>query len=341
MTAAIAAVAIAAGAAGVTLAVVGALWLDRIVAWSGLDPQLTLAAVPAVAVAVAALVLLIGLRPALAPLRSLARRIRRLDPENPDQRLDGADAPGELRPIYDAVNDRLADIALALERERSFASHVAHELRTPLAGLRSEVEVTLSRVRTAEEYRRALEIVATQARNLSGITDQLVKLAQGELGRTTSFRQASRLSDLIQECWRPHAAKAAARGLRLTWDIDPAWTLLGGRDKLGVVVGNLLTNAVRYTDEGGSIAITASRAEDGGVTLLVANSGSAVRGDQVPLVVERYWRGAGAGERGYGLGLHLAARMIKAIHARMRIASEPGGLFQVELHLPVHLATRR
>ena len=287
---------------------------------------------------VAALVVRQGLR----PVNRLAGEIADVDEDDLARRLPLDDLPRELLPVGECLNALLGRLEAAFARQRCFTADVAHELRTPLAGMRSTLEVALSRARKSEDYREALDDCLAISTRMHAMVDSLLMLARLESGQVAFQVQDIPLDELVEECWLPLADQARARGLsfdnRLTADLACA----SDRRMLSLIVRNLLDNAVEYADAGGRIWIQARR--DGGkLRLSVSNTGCRLQGGDAERVFERMWRGdasrSGAGEHA-GLGLALVRRAATALGGAAR-AEIADGIFTLTLTLTLTLPAGR
>ncbi len=280
-------------------------------------------------------ILAVVVRHGLGPLRRLAARIGELDAGSLSARLALPHAPAELVPIVDRLNALLARLDAAFQRERTFSADAAHELRTPLAGLRSTFEVALTRNRDAAEYREAIAGGLRIAREMQAMTDNLLALARIEAGQMEIESQPADLVGLLRDTWRPFAARAEARGVRVQWRADGPCVATVDAGKLRQVFQNVFDNAVSYVNDGGEILIEALR-ENGTTTVRVSNTGSRVSAGDVGHVFERFWRGdpsrADTGAH-CGLGLPLCQRMMEMMGGAMRAESALGGRFVTILEI--------
>lgn len=290
------------------------------------------AAVP-LSLLVAAPLVRLGLR----PLRATAERIAAIDDHHLGARLDAAAAPREVQSVIDRLNDLLARLAEAMERERAFSANVAHELRTPLAGLRSLLEVALSRPREAGDYRGTLARCLQISEQTGALVENLLMLARIDAGQCSTRLDVVSLNDALQEAWQPFADRAAERGLKVGWEAADCLGVQTDVETLRVIVRNLLDNAVGHADDAGTIRIAAERVGDR-VRLRVSNSGSRLSPEQSRHVFERFWRGdAARGDTGRhaGLGLPLSRELARLIGATLSVTSELDGEFVALLDLPL------
>jgi signal transduction histidine kinase len=223
----------------------------------------------------------------------------------------------------------------AFGREKTLTADLAHELRTPLHGLRLTLEVALTRPREADHYRRTLEecqamVVATQT-----MAQDLLTLARLDADRDAVNPEPARLLPLLRACWEPLAQRAQARRLTVEWGSGDAWVSTHP-ERLRLVLSNLLGNAVDHADEGGRIRITVTDGADQ-VALRLANTGSQVASADTDRVFDRFWRqdsARGGDDAHCGLGLSIVRRAADLLGIAIHAESEVGGWFEMALHLP-------
>ena len=286
--------------------------------------------------AVLALVLVWSTRRGLAPLRKLADAAGATD-ERTLASPFAADVPtpAEIAPVVKAHDGMLARLAAAFSRERTLVSNVAHELRTPLAGLRTTLDVALLQPgledAARQDFARCLSIVV----EMQGMVDNLLALARFESGQTAVALRPFALDELARDCWAPFAARAAERELSVARRLDGV-IALGDAEKLRIVLRNLFANAVEHGDARGSVEIETGAAGNR-ARLRVANSGCAIAPEEAALVFDRFWRGDAARSGGgahCGLGLSLSREIVQRIGGSIEARVEEGGRFVVELSLP-------
>jgi two-component system sensor histidine kinase QseC len=289
------------------------------------------------AVVVSAGVLAWVVRRGLRPVHSLARRIDEVDEDGLGTRIESTSMPAELEPIIDRLNDLLTRLDRAFQRERRFTGDVAHELRNPLAGFRAKLELALSRDRTPEDYRSAMRDCLAINLQMQRMVENLLHLARADAGQLDVRRECVDVSELVQECWAPLRGKAKARGLRVEWDLLANGSVSTDREKLRLVVQNILDNAVSYVDESGRVSVSTA-AENGLVVLTASNTGCRLSAAEFEHVFDRFWRGDSsfeAGQEGHcGLGLALCRTLIAELGGSIRGTSTADGVYTIVASLP-------
>lgn len=287
-------------------------------------------------IALALLVAGVVVRRGLRPLDVLAARIGAIREQDLADRIPPGPMPAELLPVRERLNDLLGRLEGAFRRERSFAANVAHELRTPLAGIRTTIEVAMSRERPAAEYGEALSDCLRIADRMQSMVECLLMLSRLETRQVTFHREEISLSALLDSCRRGVSAKARARGLSCENTVPPELACTSDRECLAVVFTNLLDNAVEYADEGGRIEISGGQAGEF-VEIAVANTGCRLTPGQVSHVFDRFWRADKArSDTGVhcGLGLSLVRRAVQALGGTVTAAVDADGTFRVTVSLP-------
>jgi len=270
----------------------------------------------------------------LRPLRRLATRIEELGEGNLSARVELPHAPAELAPMVDRLNDLLARLEASFRREKAFTSDVAHELRTPLAGLRSTLEVSASKPREPDAYRTAIQESLAITCQMQTMVQNLLCLARMEAGQVQVVRECVDVAALLRECWAMVDREAAERRLRITWELANPCLVETDGHKLRQVFQNLLDNAVSYTNEGGSIAVQA-KANDSQALIEITNTGCRLSPEEIERVFDRFWRGDGTrGDTGHcGLGLSLAQRIVALLKGDIQAESMTDGRFQVRVSI--------
>ncbi|MEZ6061587.1 MAG: ATP-binding protein [Planctomycetaceae bacterium] len=271
----------------------------------------------------------------LRPLQSLARQISGVDEQRLNNRFALADGPAELQPVVARLNELMARLEAAFLREKTFTADIAHELRTPLAGIRSILEVGLSRQRDAASYRTSLEKCLRISDETETIISTLLSLSRIESGQETLDCDPLDVSRFLTGGWRTFDSKARERNVDVQWCCREGAILHTDRDKLQVAVSNLFDNAATYVDDGGEVRITTQVTGDR-FEIAISNTGCRLTTDQVTRVFDRFWRADTArSDTGThaGLGLALTDRIIRFLDGTLS-ANVSDGRFRVAISLP-------
>jgi two-component system, OmpR family, sensor kinase len=278
-------------------------------------------------------------RRVLRPIDAIVRRARTLSETNLAERLPHPDEPGEVGRLVETLNEMLARLHHSFDAQRRFTADAAHELRSPLTRLRTEMEVALRRPRDAEEYRSILEVSLEEIQRLGWLTENLLALARLDAGEG---RETGSGSVLLAPVVDGIVARfeSAARGRGLALGAKP-----GGREVavnvlpgiVDAILTNLVDNAVKFSPAGGGVELDVlATGTDAIVT--VTDHGPGIAEDELPHVFDRFFRGRvprAGGAAGVGLGLAIAKTLVERQHGAIWIDSKPGLGTTVTVRLPL------
>lgn len=277
-------------------------------------PQLAL-------ILLAALSVWLGVGRGLAPLRQLRDQIasrshRDLRP------VEELNAPREVRPIIHAINELMARLRVALDAQQRFIADAAHQLRTPLAGLKTQISLALSQD-DPEQIQLALRQLNASSERTIRLVNQMLALARMEPGaakiEALQPLDLNRLARAATMEWVPLAFK---KGIDLGYEgADETAAIRGDELSLKMLLDNLLDNAIRYTPPGGQVTVRVACA--GGTVLSVEDSGPGIPVAERGRVFERFYRGQHS-EDGSGLGLAIVHE-IAQLHEALVALEEPAG----------------
>ena len=231
------------------------------------------------------------------------------------------------------IRDSLAAQRSALRRQREFAADASHELRTPLTVIRSSVEhLRRNPDRPVGEVGEALGDIDAEVGKLTTLVEDLLLLARSDSGAVTLERVPLHLDDVAAEAATALAQPAAAAGVRVEVDPEPA-EVVGDPARLRQLVTILLDNAIRHSPRDAAVRVVVRSAPDA-ATLAVEDAGPGVRPEDRARVFDRFWRAPGAPAGGTGLGLAIAKWIAEHHHGAISIGSSPAGGARFEVRLP-------
>jgi signal transduction histidine kinase len=276
----------------------------------------------------------LGLRRAiLRPVDRIVAEIASLDAATLSTRLRGEAVPLEMSPIIHRLNSLFSEVERAFQREKSTIANIAHELRTPIAGLRTSLEFALS-APAAEGERGLLGKCLEVVLRMQAMVANLLALARIESGQERWEAQPVDVASLLRSCWDALAEPAARRRQTISWTLSGNLLVASAPDKLRIALANLLDNAVAHAPEGSAIA--ASAALDGDrLTIEIANPTDGSLND-ASAVFEPFWRGDAARTGGShcGLGLTLVRRIVILLGGEVAALLDANRRFTVRLSLP-------
>lgn len=261
-----------------------------------------------------------GLKPLRALIGELGQRSARdLTPIAIDR------APAELRGLVETMNALLGRLERALTAHEQFIGNIAHQIRTPLAGIKLQAQLA-EREAGTPAVRDALAQIERAADHMSHVNSQLLKLARAEVayGRGPA-RAAADFVELVRECCEELGPRALARDIELAFDAPPrSLTIAGDPVLLREMVKNLIDNAIVYGRAGGHVWVRLTR--DGGrACLAVEDDGPGIRREHWPQIFDRFFRPPDSPGGGVGLGLPIVREIALAHGADIRLEDRAAG----------------
>ena len=260
----------------------------------------------------------------LAPLSTLRREIESRSHRDLSA-LSEEQAPQEVQPLIRAMNDLLGRLAGAISAQQRFIADAAHQLRTPIAGLKTQTELAL-RQSQLSEVQTTLRQLQTATERSTRLVNQLLSLARSEPGaaREDAAHRLD-LARLARDTTTEWVPLALAKKIDLGYDgEDAAQGVAGDPLLIREMLGNLIDNAIRYTPEGGQVTVRVA----GGpreVLLSIEDSGPGIPEAERSRVFERFYRVLGSGAEGAGLGLAIVREIAVSHGAEVALAGAAGG----------------
>lgn len=248
--------------------------------------QLWFAAITGLLVVVTGFLIARGVGVGLAPLQRIGDEIAALDTSTVDGRVSAQGVPSELAPLVDRLNSLLARHQEAFDRERRFTADAAHELRTPLAVMQTELDVALRRDRDAADYRGVLDGIRGTVGEMTACVDALLLIARADAGKLEARPEPVGLRALATDCWALHESVADQRGITCDIDIDAGARATCDRAVLRIIVSNLLSNAAHHANADSRVRVFVP---DGAV-IAVSNRATELDHADVSRLFDRFWR---------------------------------------------------
>jgi two-component system, OmpR family, sensor kinase len=284
-----------------------------------------------VAVAVASLLGYLLASAALAPVKAMRRRAEEVSLER-DDALPLPRADDEIRKLGETLNEMLDRLRAAFERERRFVSDAGHELRTPLAVLKAEIEAALRDGSYGPEVGESLTAALDECDHLAQLADDLLVLARAGEGQLAVRIEKVRAADLLDGMRERFAYRAGQQGRRIAVQADDGLTVAVDPLRIRQALGNLIDNALRHG--AGEITLDAHGAGGGSVDLTVADAGAGFPPDLESTAFDRFSRGDPARTRGgAGLGLAIVRAIARAHGGEAEIVATAGAT-AVRIRLP-------
>ena len=275
----------------------------------------------------------VAVRRGLAPLRAMRTQAQGVTAQQLSQRLPVKTFPLELAELAQSLNDMLARLEDAFQRLTEFSSDIAHELRTPVSNLLTQTQVTLSRARSAEDYRQILESNAEEFERMARMISDMLLLAKSDNGLVLPQREELQLANEVSALFDYFEVVAEEKSVSLALEGEAA--VSADRLMLRRALGNLLSNALRHAETASTVSVRLQTRADG-VEISVANRGEPIAPEHLARVFDRFFRVDPARQRnsdGTGLGLAITLSIVRA-HGGTIDASSGDGLTRFTLQLP-------
>ncbi|MDZ4185955.1 MAG: heavy metal sensor histidine kinase [Desulfuromonadales bacterium] len=281
---------------------------------------------------------------ALLPLQRITDDIRKITVENLNLRLPVGKKPNELTELSISFNETLERLANSFSRIKQFTGDASHELRTPLAILKGETEVSLRWAKGEEELRQTLASNLEEIERMERITEGLLHLAKSESGEFHLNLSVFSLNDLLQDLYIHSKTLSDPKKIEtiLQLQVDHEVFIRADQMHLHRALLNFITNAIKYTPEGGLVTIALALNDEQEARIHVSDTGMGIPAVHLPHIFERFYRVDEARNRnigGTGLGLSIVKAIIDAHHGRIRVLSTPGQGSEFIVYLPLDQAT--
>jgi heavy metal sensor kinase len=268
----------------------------------------------------------------LRPVESMRRRAAKISAAEPRARLPVPRTNDEIGRLGQTLNEMLARLQAAFERERTFVSDASHELRTPLAVLKTELELALRQGRTAEELEEALGSAIEETDRLVQLAEDLLVIARFEQGKLPVRLTPVDVGQVLEDVKERFAIRSRETNRALEAEAPEGLRLNADPIRLRQALGNMVDNALRYGQ--GTVRLTANTA-DGRVELHVRDEGPGFPREFLDEAFERFSRADGGRARGgTGLGLAIVDAIARAHQGKATAANRPAGGADVWLTLP-------
>jgi heavy metal sensor kinase len=263
-------------------------------------------------------------RKSLAPVVAMSTQAGRIGAANLHERLAVQNERDELGHLAGSFNSLLDRLSQSFERQRRFMADASHELRTPVAILRGESEVALSKeARSAEEYRESLGVLHQESERLTHIVEDLFTLTRADAGQYPLQTRDFYFDELIAECVHSARTLALAKNISLNFEGASESPIHADESLVRRMILNLLDNAIKYTPPGGRVKVSCQRVGNE-YALSIKDTGAGIPAELQPRIFERFFRVDKARSRsesdgGAGLGLSISRWIAEAHQGRLEL----------------------
>lgn len=276
---------------------------------------------------------------AISPIRQMTSTAESISARNLSERIDIKETDSELGSLAAVLNQTFERLEEAFEQQSRFTSDASHELRTPVSVLLSQTELTLSRQRSPEEYREALETCRRTALRMRTLVEGLLFLARMDAGKGELEFDRFDLGSIVNEMLDDLQPLTEERELTLNRNLRKT-LIRSNRPRIQQVLTNLIANAIRYNREGGEIQVDVHEEGERAV-LLIRDTGIGISEQDLPHVFERFYRVDKArtiADGGTGLGLAICKMILESLKGTIEIESRLDSGTTVKVSLPLEQA---
>lgn len=267
-------------------------------------------------------------------LTRLSTKMKTISSKNLDERVKGIEGDDEMGELAQTFNSLLDRLHAAFSREQQFIADVAHELKTPLATIRSTLEVALSRKRTATEYEQSIKEALAETHDISSTLKNVLDLAWSETPQEHKSSKSFNLSQLVVELLEMAQKMGSEKKISVKGNIYKDIMIDGFQDKLGRAILNIIDNAIKYTPTSGRIEIKLVKTKYKAL-LAIKDNGVGISSNDLPHIFNRFYRGSSVGKIfGSGLGLAIAKAIISSHKGEIEVKSRVGKGSEFIISLP-------
>ena len=273
---------------------------------------------------------------ALAPIERIIGIAERISAEKLTERLEVSNPHDELGRLAITLNRMFDRLHRSIDEMRRFTADAAHELRSPLAVMRTEAEVVLRNSREVPVYQHVIEVNLEETKRLGDMVDQLLILSRHDAGLPSEIQDEVQLDALISDVGDRFRTVAAEKGIELELSVKQACVVLGDDISLSQMFFNLLDNAIKYTPSGGRVSLTETIDGDK-VRIIVEDTGVGIAAEHLARIFDRFYRVDYSRNRdhgGAGLGLAICKSIVEAHRGEISVASLSSGGTRFTVTLP-------
>jgi len=272
------------------------------------------------------LMIWVGIGRGLRPVQQVAEEVTRRDPEYLEP-MEVGPVPSEIRPLVFSLNKLFDRLKNALETERRFTDDAAHELRTPLAALKAQAQVSL-RATEDDERQQALHNVINSVDRATHVVEQMLTLARLDPAATSLVKEKINIHDLAADVVAQLVPAAIQKNIVIEIIGSDDAIVFAEPVSLSILIRNLVDNAIRYTPLHGEVVLSIDDGPDDDVIISVADTGPGIDAELQTRVFDRFFRGTGNSPQGCGLGLSIVKRVadLNGMHVELKNKNEGNGL---------------
>ncbi len=261
---------------------------------------------------------------ALRPVDKMIQTVQQISSENMKVRIKIPDTKDEIKRLADTFNDMIDRLENSFISQKQFIEDITHELKTPIAVLKGELEVALKRDRSHGEYESILRSNLEEVNKINGIVEDLLLLGRLDSDVIALDKEKLNISSLIKEAAGDMSILAARKDIEIADNVKEGIYINGDKKQLKRVFMNILDNAIKYSPPNSSVSIIADRENDN-VNISISDEGIGIFDDEIPYIFDRFYRSEKSRtSSGFGLGLSIAKSVVNVHKGSIKVRSKSG-----------------
>lgn len=272
----------------------------------------------------------------IRPVKNIIQTTKIINKENLSTRINLPENKDELYQLSETINGLLDRIEHAVQREKKFTSDASHELRTPLAIIKGTLEVLIRKTRSEQEYKEKINYCIKESDRLNVLIDQLLLIARQESDNLNINRVNLNFNALLIEINNQYSAMAQEKNIRLLTDCTQKISLVSDYNLLLIILGNLVSNALKFSPENSTISISALENEKS-IVCEIKDQGMGIPEKELNMVFEQFYRSSRTEQstvEGSGLGLSIVKKLCDLLKIELKINNNNTAGTTASLYLP-------
>lgn len=258
------------------------------------------------------------------PINQLIKKISLIDSKTLKVHIPKESVPAKYASLVDAFNEMISRMDAVFQRQQNFTADIAHEMRTPITNLTTQTQIALNNARSTNEYKEVLYSNLEEFEKLSQIITDMLFLAQADNKLLVPKLSEINLTNMFTIMFDYYEYLSEDRNITLQLK-GQCPDILGDKLMIGRAIGNLLSNAIRYTPSGEAITVTLSQINNKLIKIVVANPGAVIEAKHLPFLFDRFYRTDESRQRngeGAGIGLAIVKSIIEAHNGNIVVESD-------------------
>ena len=286
-----------------------------------------------IALLISLVVAILFARSIYRPLNQMGQSAQKVASGNYDHRVP-VEGPKEIRELASNFNHMTDEVKKSQQQLRHFVADVSHELKSPLTSIQGFSQALLDGTASDDATRsKAVDIINSESKRMRRQVDELLELSRMQSGQFKMARESQALAPVLSRCSDIFALQATEKGIKLTSHAEGPLPVVGDADRLEQLFCNLIDNAIKNTQSGGTVTVSSHLAA-GAVLTTVTDNGPGIPQEQLPYVFERFYQVTGL-RTGVGLGLAIAREIVVAHGGAVEARSQPGEGAEFVVRLPI------